>query len=425
MKKLNKVALSTEVVQNSESRMYWTTTTFFWIFSMSMALSWIKIQYLNINVLNWWSFLGSDKPWLPERVSGAPIIGAHYFGDFQLQYFLTQSINPYYSQFNVTPPLGLIPNVLFLNLFSLKAATFIYLGLCILLFMHLIHKILLYIGYSWKLYFNFIPLAFCNDPVLSALDRGGFTWLAMILLCHALLILWYKDPNKKSKRDHYLSLILLVGAVSLKPYLASILIALFFTKFRKITLQAGFLTLTCNFLLSFFFKGPANVLHGLLVSYKFQTGSADNISWLYSGVSFSGGIAKASEFLFGSQNSLKFLDVYQHFSFLPGLLWLTIVIVLIRRTLESDPKDTLPIVFLLSLAQYFSPVSMSYTGIWAVFAIPLVWKSSILNSKAKHTLVGGLIFQLTLEPFYWWQLVPPFTWLLSTTAILFLIRSRI
>lgn len=56
---------------------------------------------------------------------------------------------------------------------------------------------------------------------------------------------------------------------------------------------------------------------------------------------------------------------------------------------------------------------MVYTGVWVAIAIPLVWSSKVIRERVKWIYTFAFIFQIIIEPIFWWQLIPPITWFLA------------
>lgn len=404
----SKVSTSHEFLSN------WLTI-FFSAFGALTLLAILKSQYYGISWPTAWSFIANDKPWLPAGISAQPIMGSHYFGDFQLPFVLVNYSIPYnYNIFNPFFPGGLLIFGL-LGFFSLKAATTIFLLMTLIFYFSGVSQLLktftsandlariAAVGFSISL------------PLFVGIDRGAAATGVLGLICHVIALSYRK---KLSTAQKVLIVMILVFCASTKVYLLTLIIALLWTRLRwsvKPTLIAFLLT---NFLLTFFFGGFSRVFKSLIISLQYQSGKPD-VAWLYSGVSFSALITRTSLMLQGLTNSLKFLQVYVHFAFVVGLLWVVFVLFMVRKFRHMPDIQW---IFLLSLFQYATPVSMMYTPLWASVASILLFRfcSNLGNEelqKHKFSLimlaVGFSVHILPIPSIRFYQVLIPGVWLLS------------
>jgi hypothetical protein len=144
--------------------------------SVSFFLVWLS-QYFgseDLNLVERLSFKVVDPPWLPSGIQPVPIIGNHYFGDWQLD--TTWSIdknNPYISEYmpSRTPPFGLLLTRLFGEL-GIKTGFFVFLFVTSLLVAQLILKSTKKWNFQSRVFF-FLFAFFFNVGVIFSFDRGS------------------------------------------------------------------------------------------------------------------------------------------------------------------------------------------------------------------------------------------------------------
>jgi hypothetical protein len=357
---------------------------------------------------------------MPVGTSPTPIVGEHFFGDFQLPYGLAQTQQAYDNSFNPTLPLGFLLFEL-LTVFSVQTSWLIF-TVTTLIMSYIALKIT-HIGDSEIAKIAPIIILFTSLPIFVAIDRG-----ALVLLSVALYVFsWQniqRNINKKSNYKDWMYITLLSISLSWKPYLFVLLVlgyqSIKLKKIAKIFLVFFLMNIGSAAL---FFRPLTTTFKGLVDSYSLQLGSTD-LSWLYSGVSINKFILSLHYYFNNRTSDSEFLLEMSKYSTLFGLLYIGLIIILNKFVFQSPNTQ-----FALSLStcSFVVPVSMSYTLIWTLFAVILILKD-VLGRKFKNErekqnsiiLLAG-ITSLTLPwPTEYYLTLIPGMWLVSLTIIVVL-----
>jgi len=363
-------------------------------FGICILLNWIRINYFDINIYQYWSFKAEDPPWMPPPQSSIPILGKHHFGDFQLPIGWAKSVDPFeLGNSNILPPVGMY----FYRLLSFFPMTFSYLiffAFSSFILIICLRKILLTFPGNLKLQALgvFVGLSL---PIYIAYDRGASILFASSLIVYGYLIY---STNKKNKLIKVFATSMVVLGVSLKPYLLIVLMLWSFKNKSMIWKHFIPAIAATNLLLSFTFDGGLiHVIKNLIGGYLIQVG-IDNPGWLYSGVSLSAGICRGSFLLLGAEDSLKFVEQYQKYSWIPGLLVIAILIIA-SYTFRKIWTNNFYIGLSLICIQLTVPVSMSYTLVWSTFGTTIILAdlyNQKLNKIAKTRYMLSAVGFITL-----------------------------
>lgn len=336
-------------------------------FGVCLFVNWIRINYFDINIYQYWSFKAEDPPWMPSPQASSPILGKHHFGDFQLPIGWARSANPYeLGNSNILPPVGMYFYKA-MSIFSVQISYLLYSILTFIVLICCLSEILKYLPKNLKIQ-TLSVLTGLSLPIYIAFDRGA----AILLACSLTLfgyLLFNKERTGRITRSFSIGLIIL--GVSLKPYL--VVVILLWGLKNKVMIWKYLIPglILSNLILSFSFTGGLNqVIRNLIDGYMIQVGK-DNPGWLYSGVSFSAGICRASYLFLGPEESLKFVEQYQKFSWLPGLIVITILVASLHVFAKIWSTKFFIGTSLICL-QLIVPVSMSYTLIWSSFSVAII-----------------------------------------------------
>ena len=197
--------------------------SFFYLLSIifSIIVAWSLLYFpKKINLIERVSFLLDDKPWLAGSYVPVPIIGSHYFGDFQSMRVWTLISTPYLAIYPERSNLLPSSRIFLYPYFSLplKIAFVIYIVTTLGLLVFTTKKCLEFISARSNHYPSIYSLSFfCllvfgfSRPLLMDLDRGNFYTISICLL---LLAIIYFLSNRL-----IVGFILFLVAISLKSFL--------------------------------------------------------------------------------------------------------------------------------------------------------------------------------------------------------------
>lgn len=397
------------------------------VFVVSVISSLALLFYTQKDLYSIWSFQVSDPPWLPPGIAPTNIVGPHTFGDFQLPYTLALDSNPYgWSFYNVTMPLGFILFSI-LTILPIKTATFVFLIGGLLFFAKVLRD---YFGNSRNsLIFTNIFLFF-SLPILICLDRGGLQIIALAFMFKGLY-LCNKKADTKSNFENVMKYLYLAIAVSMKIYLIIPIALIMIIEKKTFEFSKKFLTIfiSTNFVLSFFYGGPLNVIRGLIQGYLFQTGESDP-GWIYGGVSLSKFFASLYFYGHTFTESMAFATDFQNYVFVPGVLYiLFITSLIIRQPFSKNYK----IVISLSTVFLVTPVSGAYTLTVTSFMAALIFNdlsqfsSFRMATKLRYFALTMVIFTSMLPiPTKYYLTIIPGLWIIHLCGlIVFAIYDKI
>jgi len=380
-------------------------------------------SYYKYNLIQSISYQPADQPWLPPSVGGSAIVGNHYFGDFQLPYFFIKDANPYLPNnlFNNILPLGQL-TFEFFRIFTLKAATCLFLIISIAIYAMAIFRLLSIsknLSITDRTIISLMIVGF-NAPVISAIDRG-----APVLIVCGIVAMMIPGiiKNSFSKSEIWRYSFFLSWAMSAKIYLIPFVLLLFWITNRKIVYYSTSLFLFLNLICSFLFGGVAPVARQLYSSLHAFSG-VNNVALLQNSISFTGGLEQIIQRFFHHQNLILFIA---KIGFFPGLVLMGVLYFSAYRS-YVDKHYVLIIGF--SMFQYISPVSYAYTAVWAGAALAMLiafytQEEINLYDRASLPLVIGVMSQMipTLLPtIYRWA--TPVLWFASLIMFYYVI-SRI
>jgi hypothetical protein len=348
------------------------------------------------------SFRTDDKPWTAGNFDASPIIGAHYFGDFQ--FFLASSLqkNPYSGEIGVQyTPIGkylLLP----LSLFQPLTGFVIYILITIIL-MFISTLILVRNVNSEINKFDVINIFLLTQiltlPFLTDFDRGNLYSLSIAALC--LGIINYLQGKT------YPSLFWFLIGIAFKPYLIIVFLIMLnrktFIQWGKIL--CGIILVNTVTLITFSGKFIENIY--LFINNNLRYGEEWGFGQIMHSGSFAGALVRIIEqlkgFEFAKDFTISNLDTLKIFTMISILIsyfiWHNINLPFYFRFLALTS--------LISLAQ---PASFAYSWGWvgvslAIFAFEKT--ANELNSRSHVNLY--LIFCLIALTPLWITRLPFYT----------------
>jgi hypothetical protein len=363
-------------------------TCYLVVFSLLSGVALALYFYSAKDVYSTWTFRVNDPPWLPPGVTAIPVVGTHYFGDFQLPYFLALDPAPYsWSFYNLNLPFGFVVFSLF-SFFSIKIATISFLVLSSTLYWATLRKAIgTFDSENANLLATMVTLF--SLPTIICLDRGGAQMLAFSAFIYGVLLFTksYRkdDHHKKKSNEVIISTLLLAFSLSLKIYLAIPLILILGYKNIRWLIRIFTTLFFSNLILSFFYGGPLQVISGLSQAYLWQTGDSD-AGWIFGGVSLSKFFAIIYYYSHSPAERAVFAEQYQDYVFLPGLLYLLLICFTIWRN-KLLPDSSYRIGISLTTVFLVTPVAHAYTLVICsaitVFGLKSLYENKERLSKVK------------------------------------------
>ncbi len=304
---------------------------------------------------------------MPLHTVAKPIIGNHYFGDYQLELGyatnLRQSISPYLLRHNPDPALP-VTQVFFIlfTFLPLRMSVFVYLTVSIVLFLVPLWLLLAPLKPEYRVLF-LTPTAVLTTPFISFLDRGNDIGIAVGLLAWAIWA-W------RSER-WILCGAFLVAAIALKEYPVAVLVVPLGLRRYKFTAAVAASVVVTNFLALVVFPGGylRNLRAALPVALSQQnwyTSSEKVFSWSAFEV-----FPKTVGLIISTSAANKLEATSTVFLWLPSILYLCGVYFVIRR--GRVPQWCWGPLSLASV-QLLLPLSFVYTTAWApVAAVWFAW----------------------------------------------------
>jgi hypothetical protein len=343
--------------------------------AVSLGWSWIELFYRGVAVNTQMSFVSSDQPYMPLHTIAKPIIGVHYFGDFQLPLgyatnIIRHSISPYGT--DIYPPISQFLFIPFTFL-PLREAAFIYLLLSAVVFLLPLWLLLSPLKVEYRIMF-LTPVAVLTSPFISFLDRGNDIGIVVGLVAWATWA-WRSDRL-------VLCGTFLAAAIALKVYPAGLLVVpLALRRYRFATIVAATAAFANLLALVVIPGGYLQNLRGFISAQGIKTAPSNQLfSWSLYSI-----IPKTAGLLIGPSAVSQLLAPRGLITWLPAILYLGGLYFVIRRGRVPQwcwgPLS-------LATIQLLDPVSFVYTTAWApVAAIWFAW--GYLVDTRVHPPSGG------------------------------------
>ena len=362
-----------------------------------LAIIFFRIFYTNANLHEFWSFKLNDVPWTPPGISPIPIIGEHYFGDFQLTLLFEKLPNAYAKGLTLPygiPPLSL-PLIHFFNFFSMRFAFLLFLILSTFLFALVIWIALPNLEKNLRKLAT-ILLVTCSLPLYVAFDRGNFSVIAICCFWLALSFSHNQDAkisNLSPRIAQKLCLItlLVVISTSFKHYLIVPLAISMFAMRSFYLFWSLLITGIGNLVCSVFIPGgPLEVFKNMSDSASIQLG-LQTPTWLLGGVGPNQLFLNSWISISGHVKEIAALE-YQPFTFIWPIAWILVSI----YSLYHLPKDHYLLkLIMLSGVHFLPPVANVYTLVWTSIALAIVlnelWKAQISERILLKKLAAILV----------------------------------
>jgi Glycosyltransferase family 87 len=360
---------------------------------VSLAWGWIETFYRQVGFNGLLSANSSDReltPPFPLYETARPIIGNHYFSDFQLPLAyainLRHGISPYFSP---NPPTRYPPfsQVLFtpFSYLPLREAAITYLAFSVTVFLMPLWLLLAPLKFEYRVIF-LIPVAVMTTPFISLLDRGNDIGIVVGLIAWSIWA-W------KSER-WVLCGALLTAAIALKVYPAGLLVVPFALRRYRFTILVVASALVVNLLAIATYPG------GYFRNIRAVLPALENTSPMFnqmSSWSVYSVIPKTVGLVLGPSAIHHLLAPKSILIWLPSILYLCGVYLVIRR--ERVPQWCWGPLALASI-QLIAPLSFVYTTAWApLAAVWFAWGCLVDVGQRRPTDEGApswLMLRITL-----------------------------
>ena len=334
------------------------------VFAVSLGWIWIESFYRSIAASTQLSFMSSDRPYMPLHTIAKPIIGVHYFGDFQLPLGyatnIRHSISPYFGS-SIPAQYPPFSQILFLpfSFLPLQASAVVYLSLSAAIFLVPLWLLLAPLKTAYRIIL-LVPVAVLTTPFLSFLDRGNDIGIVVGLIAWGIWA-W------RSER-WVLCGALLAAAIALKAYPAALLVVPLGLRRYRFTVLVAMTAVVANLLALVVF--PGGYIRNLRAVLPALEGKIAPLTQLSSWSLYSL-IPKTSGLLFGNSSVTPLLAPKSPVIWLPGILYILGVFVVIRK--GRVPQWCWGPLSLASI-QLVAPLSFVYTTAWApVAAVWFAW----------------------------------------------------
>jgi hypothetical protein len=326
--------------------------------SISLGYMWVEEFYRGVAVNSSISFMATDLPGMPPHIAAAPVIGVHYFGDFQLPYAwaldVRGSTSPYLlsasspiSNYDPFVIVFLIP----FTVMSIKAATLVYLVLEIVIYIVPLWLLLSPLRPSFRCVI-LAPVAFVTTPLIAVLDRGNTIGVAFALTFWAL-VAW------RSQRWVWCGVCVAL-AIALKEYPVGLLVVPLALRRYKFAVLVGGAAIAANLAALLAIPGGyvknLRALIPLLSNHTLVAGSQITFWGLYSV------IPKFVGLVFGPTDGNRLLNPDQVMSWVPTVIYLVLLFIVIWR--ERVPQWCWGPLSLATI-QLIGTVGGTYTTGWA------------------------------------------------------------
>ena len=293
-----------------------------------------------------------------------PLLGVHYFSDLQQLVAYGKTANPYTIDNPVpNPPLGIL-QFKALGLFGDQASLWIFLVLAIGLLSFVGWRLMGDLSSPRKL-INLTLIVGMTPAMMMAIDRGALSPVAIGMVGIAFLA--------SRSRRWLLAVVVLALAISLKPYLALLLLyPLFRGHWRFVLgtlLGSGIANLAAFALVPGGFTSSLSGFVNASLRYVDSEAAADqatNIKFItLDAVSFPGTILRVITWWKNIDVASMIYDDYNEWVLLPGILFLlAILLVLINRRLPY----WVPLTLVLATSTVILPATPLYTLSWVSLA---------------------------------------------------------
>ena len=344
----------------------------------------------------------------PDTAPLQPLVGYHYFSDLQLAIAYGETANPYLIDYPAQyPPIGILEFRL-LGLLGYQASLWLFLLAAIGILGFVGWKLMGEVSRSRKLV-NLLVLVVLTPAMVMAVDRGALSPIATGMVGLAFLA-------ARSKRMFLAGVILLL-AISLKPYLVLVLLYPLLRGYWKFVLQTAAATALINLAAFALFPGGfMNSLNGFInatLRYADSEAAADQAITVkfvtLDAVSGTGTILRVITFWKNIDVASMIYNDYVGLVLLPGILFLAALSVIL---LNKSFPFWIPLTLTLATSTVVLPATPLYTLTWASLAAlyfgssnsdPFPRSATATESTARTWLrvVYLVAIALCLVPTFW------------------------
>lgn len=331
----------------------------------------------------------------PDTAPLEPLVGYHYFSDLQLAVAYGKTANPYLIDYPAQyPPIGILEFRL-LGLLGYQASLWLFLLGAIGILGFVGWKLMGELSRSRKLV-NLLVLVVLTPAMVMAVDRGALSPIATGMVGLAFLA--------ARRKRLFLAGVLLLLAISLKPYLVLVLLYPLMRGYWKFVVQTAAATALINLIAFALFPGGfMNSLNGFInatLRYADSEAAADQATTVkfvtLDAVSGVGTLLRSITFWKNIDVASMIYDDYVGFVLLPGLLFLLALVVIL---LDKRLPFWIPLTLTLATATVVLPATPLYTLSWASLAA-LYFGSSHCDPFPRTTLTTEPINRTWLRIVY-------------------------
>lgn len=377
--------------------------------ALSLAIAWC-LQYFpnSMSLVERLSYKVEDPSWAYPGYESIPIIGQHYFGDFQYFISFSAATNPWDGEMTNTP--FLLNNIIYLILGNLPIFISWVLFVCLSLITLFFGARALVIAAgpkfdNWNFIRRFLIFVLLTAPVLMDFDRGNSHSIAVGA---AAIFVGNEMQGNKSRWN----IVWLFLAISIRPYYAILLFILIHKKKYKLTTVSLSIFLTINLIYIQLVSGNVFVVarNYLATMLGFAGSSEFGMGQIAHSGSLAGAAHRLVEYFFGFQISFQWLK--DNILLLEAASLLYIISVLFLWTREKIARS-LRVFFLFSVVGVAQPGAMGYTWIWlGLCALAIIYEtekdSFFTNTREQFSRISqiwlAVIFVVGLVPT--WVILP-------------------
>ena len=300
----------------------------------------------------------------PDTAPLQPLVGYHYFSDLQLAVAYGKTANPYLIDYPAQyPPIGILEFRL-LGLLGYQASLWLFLLGAIAILGFVGWQLMGEVPRSRKLV-NVLVLVVITPAMVMAVDRGALSPIATGMVGLAFLA--------ARRKRMFVAGVIFVLAISLKPYLALVLLYPLLRGYWKFVLQTTAGTALINLAAFALFPGGfMNSLNGFInatLRYADSEAAADQAITVkfvtLDSVSGTGTILRVITFWKNIDVASMIYDDYVGFILLPGILFLAALVVIL---LNKGFPFWVPLTLTLASSTVVLPATPLYTLTWASLA---------------------------------------------------------
>jgi hypothetical protein len=373
-----------------------------------------------------WSYWLEDRPWTPNGIVPQVIFQNHYFGDFQLAIIYSSLDNPFnWNGEGLAYGYPPVFHQLFklLSIFPVQIVFIGYVLISLLSVFVVLRSMLKNIQVEVPTLLSLLLMTWCL-PLFISIDRGNFVVITVSLAAYVMHRAF--ERSLCSTKSQMLALLYLYIAISLKLYILMLILIIFFLGYKKLILKLIATLIISNlFVSALFYPDLKQVVATYIQSILLYSDNSDPL-FVLNGTGLFASFAAFSN-LFSSGFDVEIAREFGSYANLFGYLWFALSCMFIFFTKLSKSSK-----FAISMSnlQFFAPVSMSYTGIWLIFAAAALLgeflESTLKSPGSKIEFQSSWLFLATFicmapVPISAFKYIPALIW---TLIFLYLLTSE-